>query len=327
MSSSNFSSSPRNDHDDYAYNPQFSWHFLHPRYWGTWLAVIFACLLSFLPIFLKRALAQSLAKLAVKVKSKANTRARVNLQMCFPEKSVDEREKILQEMYITSVMFLIGFASTSLRSKAWLEHNTTIRGFEHVEHVLERGENVILLVPHTWAIDIPAILLASRGHPVSAMAKSQKNKVSDWLMHKQRVQYGGRVYDRSVGIKPFIKSVRKDGYLGYYLPDEDLGREHSVFVDFFATQKATIAGLGRLSTLSKSKIVPLFAMFNSETGQYELDFYPELPFPTGDEHQDARMMNACIEDYVSKQPEQYMWILRLLKTRPDSDINPYQLKL
>ncbi len=319
-------SSPRNDFDDYAYNPQFQLIFLHPRYWGTWFAVFICCILSFLPTSVKRFIAGYLAQLAIKVKSKANTRARVNLEMCFPEKSHQAREAILQQMYITSTMFLIGFAATSLRSKKWLENNSIIRGFEHVENVLERGDKVILLVPHTWPIDIPAILLASRGHPVSAMAKAQKNPVSDWLMHKQRVQYGGRVYERSVGIKPFIKSVRKDDYLGYYLPDEDLGRVHSVFVDFFATQKATISGLGRLSTLSKAKIVPLFAMFNSQSGLYELDFYPELPFPTGDEHQDARMMNECIEKYVSQRPEQYMWILRLLKTRPDSDVNPYQNK-
>lgn len=311
-------SSPRNDFDEYAYNPQFQRRFLHPRYWGTWLAVFLACLISFFPTAVKRTIARGLTKLAIQVKNKANTRARVNLTMCFPDKSQQEREEMLFNMYVTSIMFLMGFASASLRSKQWLESHTTVRGLEHVEQVLAQGENVILLVPHTWAIDIPAILLASRGLPVSAMAKSQKNLVSDWLM-----QYGGRVYDRSVGIKPFIKSVRKDGYLGYYLPDEDLGREHSVFVDFFATQKATIAGLGRLSTLSKARIVPLFAMFNTQTGCYELDFYPQLPFPTGDEQQDARMMNECIEAYVTQHPEQYMWILRLLKTRPDSDVNPY----
>ncbi|ENM3882660.1 lauroyl-Kdo(2)-lipid IV(A) myristoyltransferase [Vibrio cholerae] len=318
-------SSPRNDFDEYAYNPQFQRRFLHPRYWGTWLAVFLACLISFFPTAVKRTIARGLTKLAIQVKNKANTRARVNLTMCFPDKSQQEREEMLFNMYVTSIMFLMGFASASLRSKQWLESHTTVRGLEHVEQVLAQGENVILLVPHTWAIDIPAILLASRGLPVSAMAKSQKNLVSDWLMHKQRVQYGGRVYDRSVGIKPFIKSVRKDGYLGYYLPDEDLGREHSVFVDFFATQKATIAGLGRLSTLSKAKIIPLFAMFNTQTGCYELDFFPQLPFPTGDEQQDARMMNECIEAYVTQRPEQYMWILRLLKTRPDSDENPYSI--
>lgn len=314
----------RDDFDEYAYNPQFQWGFLAPKYWGTWIAVFFACLASFLPKSIKQSLAQSLAKLAVKPKSGAGKRARVNLSMCFPDKAESERETMLYNMYVTAIMFMMSFASTSLRNKQWLEKNTTIRGFEHVEAILAQDERVILLVPHTWAIDIPAILLASRGLPVSAMAKSQKNLVADWLMHKQRVQYGGRVYDRSVGIKPFIKSVRKDGYLGYYLPDEDLGRDHSVFVDFFSTQKATISGLGRLAKLSKAKIVPLFAMYNSETGQYELDFYPALPFPTGDEHQDARMMNECIEEYVTQKPDQYMWILRLLKTRPDSDQNPYK---
>ncbi|NAX40225.1 lauroyl-Kdo(2)-lipid IV(A) myristoyltransferase, partial [Vibrio sp. V26_P1S5P106] len=311
--------SPRNDFDEYAYNPQFQWHFLHPRYWGTWLAVFFACLISFLPNWLKRAIARGLATLAVRVKSKANNRARVNLAMCFPEKTVTEREAILYNMYITSTMFLMGFPSITLRSKQWLKKQTTIRGFEHLDQVIKNGDNVILLLPHTWSVDIPAIFLASEGLPITAMIKQQKNLLSDWLMHRQRVQYGGRINKRESGIKRFIHAIRKDGYLGYYLPDEDLGRKHSVFVDFFATQKATMAGLGRLATLSKAKVVPLFTIFNTETGRYELDFYPALPFPTGDDRQDARMMNQCIEAYVTQRPEQYMWILRLLKTRPDSD--------
>ncbi len=319
--------SPRNDFDEYAYNPKFQLSFIHPRHWGIWLTILIGGITSYLPTSVRRLLATLLAKLAMKTKGKASIRARINLKMCFPDKSTLEREKILFDMCITSTMFLLGYAATLLRSERWLEKNTTVRGFEHVETVLKRNEKVILLVPHTWSIDIPAILLASKGFPVSAMAKAQKNPVTDWMMYKQRVQYGGRIYDRSVGIKPFIKSIRKDNYLGYYLPDEDLGREHCVFVDFFATQKATIAGLGRLSKLSKAKIVPLFSMFNTETGQYELDFYPELPLPTGDEHQDARMMNECIENYVSKHPEQYMWILRLLKTRPDINAkNPYRIQ-
>ncbi|MDN3632418.1 lauroyl-Kdo(2)-lipid IV(A) myristoyltransferase [Vibrio lentus] len=314
----------RNDFDPKAYNPEFEWGFLAPKYWGTWIAVLLSSLVCFLPNSIRLALAKFMAKQAVKIKNKANRRARVNLEMCFPEQSVEQREETLYQSYVTSISFLMGFASLTLKSKTWLENNTSINGLSNLTDITDSGENVILLVPHTWAIDIPAVLLASRDLPVSAMAKAQKNKLSDWLMHRQRVQYGGRVYDRSGGIKPFIKSVR-DGYLGYYLPDEDLGREHSVFVDFFATQKATISGLGRLSKLSKAKIVPLFAQYDSNTGQYTLDFYPALPFPTGSEEEDARMMNQCIEDYVSKKPEQYMWILRLLKTRPDSNINPYKI--
>lgn len=316
-----------NEHyDKQAYNPAFSWVFLHPKYWGTWCAVLIASLISLLPHRVRRTLASAFAKQALKLNSKANQRARVNLAMCFPERTDAERETMLFNSYVTAGSFLMGFASLSLRSKEWLENNTVIRGEEHLTALKARGESAILLVPHTWAIDIPAILLASRGLPVSAMAKKQKNPVSDWLMHRQRVQYGGRVYERSGGIKPFIKSIR-EGYLGYYLPDEDLGPEHSVFVDFFATTKATISGLGRLAKLSRAKIVPLYAIYNSETGQYEIEISAPLsPFPLDTEEQDARQMNQCIEQYVTERPEQYMWILRLLKTRPSGESNPYEIK-
>ncbi len=129
-------------------------------------------------------------------------------------------------------MFFFRFGLLSLRSPKWLQNRCQIRGLDILRQHIDNNENVILMVPHSWAIDVPAILLASMGMPVSAMAKKQKNDVADWLMHKQRVQYGGRVYERSGGIKPFLKSIR-DGYVGYYLPDQDHGPEHSVFVDFF----------------------------------------------------------------------------------------------
>ncbi len=192
---------------------------------------------------------------------------------------------------------------------------------EHLKELQANGQSAILLVPHSWCIDVPAILLASTGLPVSAMANSQKNPLTDWLMHKQRVQYGGRVYDRSGGIKPFIKSV-KDGYLGYYLPDQDHGPEQSVFVDFFATEKATLPGLGKLAKVSRAKIVPTFASYNIETGKYEIEIKEPIDDLSGDEHIDARVMNKVVEDFVNPKPEQYMWILKLLKTRRDGN-DPY----
>jgi lauroyl-KDO2-lipid IV(A) myristoyltransferase len=224
---------------------------------------------------------------------------------------------MIKNTFITSICFLLSFPAVTIRGRSWLQKKSIIKGMDNITQYTKNNENVILLVPHTFAIDIPAILLASTGMPVSAMAKKQRNEVNDWLMHKQRVQYGGRVYERSGGIKPFIKSIR-DGYLGYYLPDQDHGPEHSVFVDFFATTKATLSGLGKLSKLSRSKIVPVFAMYNIHTNQYEIEIHPAFtPFPTESEEGDARAMNAFIEECATKRPEQYMWILKLLSTQKD----------
>ncbi|WP_325205770.1 hypothetical protein [Vibrio sp. 03_296] len=63
----------------------------------------------------------------------------------------------------TAGIYLLTFASLTTRSKKWLTRNTNIKGMEHLQTVLDRKSNVILMVPHTWTIDIPAIVLASRG--------------------------------------------------------------------------------------------------------------------------------------------------------------------
>ncbi len=70
--------------------------------------------------------------------------------------------------------------------------------------------------------------------------------------------------------------------------------------------------------------MPMYVTYNLETHKFQMDFYPALPVPTGDDHQDARLINSFIEQCVGARPEQYMWILRLLKTRPDTHINPYK---
>ncbi|EKO3948581.1 lauroyl-Kdo(2)-lipid IV(A) myristoyltransferase [Vibrio fluvialis] len=310
-------SSARDDFDPKAYNPRLTWRFFAPKYWGTWLTLLVWIPFSLLPHRFRYWLSVQIANRMVTKKTGTILNARTNLAHCFPEKSHDEREQILRDMLITAGVFLTGFGLLTLKSRAWLQQQCDIRGLEHLRAVQDQGKNVILLVPHTWTIDIPAILLASMDLPVAAMAKKQKNEVQDWLMHRQRVQYGGKVHERDDGVKPFIKSVR-DGYLGYYLPDQDHGAEASVFVDFFATTKATLKGLGKLTKVSRSAIVPVLAMIDAKTGRYVVEIHPAFEnFPTETEEQDARMMNQFIEQTMTIHPEQYMWTLRLLKTQPD----------
>ena len=310
-------SSARDDFDPKAYNPRLTWRFFAPKYWGTWLTLVVWIPFSLLPHQFRYWLSTKLANKMIKKKTGTMLNARTNLAHCFPEKSVEEREQILLNTLVTAGVFLTGFGLLTLKSRHWLQQQCDVRGLEHIKAAQEQGKNVILLVPHYWTIDIPAILLASLDLPVAAMAKRQKNEVQDWLMHRQRVQYGGKVHERDDGVKPFIKSVR-DGYLGYYLPDQDHGADVSVFVDFFATTKATLKGLGKLSKLSRAAIVPVFTSIDAKSGRYTVDIYPAFDdFPTQSEEQDARMMNKFIEQTVSQSPEQYMWTLRLLKTQPD----------
>lgn len=305
----------RNDFDPKAYNPKFQWSFLAPKFWTTWLGILFAIPFSFLPISLHRWLASRAAK---KIMSKSRGqahRARVNLTHCYPDMSEAKREGIISKMLITAGTYLMRFPLLTLRSRKWLERNTTVNGLEHFTKAKEQGQNVIFLVPHTWSVDVFAMLLASQGHPMCTMVKSQKNALSEWAMSKQRKHYGGRLYERAGGIKPFIKAVN-DGYTGYFLPDQDHGPKKSVFVDFCATTKATLPVMGFLAKATKSTVIPIWTEFNTNSGQFEIDVYPALDnFPTDSPENDALAMNCFIEQCCEQKPEQYMWNLKILQSR------------
>jgi lauroyl-KDO2-lipid IV(A) myristoyltransferase len=76
--------------------------------------------------------------------------------------------------------------------------------------------------------------------------------------------------------------------------------------------------LGKLTKLTKANIVPMFQAYNAKTGKYELHIFPALEnFPTGDDTQDAIVMNKALEAMIETHTEQYMWILSLLRSRPD----------
>lgn len=316
----------RDDFDPKAYNPQFQAAFLKPKYWGTWLGMLFSIPFSFMPLAFHRKLAKIATK---KVMSKTRghaQRARVNLELCYPQMPKEKREQIIHDMLVTASTYFMRFPLLTLRSRKWLAKNTRVNGLEHFEKVKTAEQNVIFLVPHTWSVDVFAMLLTTQGHKVCTMVKSQKNELSEWAMSMQRTQYeGSRLYERSGGIKPFIRAVN-DGYIGYFLPDQDHGPKQSVFVDFCATTKATLPVMGLLAKATKTKIIPVWTEFDIKTGEFVIDVYPALEnFPTGSPEGDARAMNEFIEQCCEDKPEQYMWNLKLLQNQPNQQ-SPYQAK-
>lgn len=69
-------------------------------------------------------------------------------------------------------------------------------------------------------------------------------------MHVQRMQYGGRIFTRESGIKPFLRSIQS-GYVGYWVPDEDHGPQNSVFVPFLLPKKPRSKGLAKWLSCAK----------------------------------------------------------------------------
>ena len=73
-----------------------------------------------------------------------------------------------------------------------------------------------------------------------------------------------------------------------------------------------------MARVTNAAVIPMFPIYNAEKGVYQIEILPQIEFDESPE-QSAREMNRIIEYFVGKNPEQYVWILRLLKTRRDGE--------
>ena len=120
---------------------------------------------------------------------------------------------------------------------------------------------------------------------------------------------------------PVMRAMRQ-GLPFYYLPDMDNGRRNSIFVPFFGQQAATVPMVSRLSKVMKAKVLWCIATMTEEG--YEVEITPPIEnFPTADARADTCRLNAELEAWIRKHPDQYLWVHRRFKTRPEGEPSVY----
>ncbi len=304
--------------------PEFKKNYLSPVYWSTWFLLGMIAGISMFPPSFRDPVLAKIGRWAGRLSKKARRRATINLSLCFPEKSDTEREIIVDKMFITALQSIVMMVELAIRGPEKFQKRVFWKGLEILEEIRHNNRNVIFLVPHGWSVDIPAMLLAAQGKKMAAMFHQQRNPVIDYVWNSVRRKFGGRLHAREDGIKPFIQSVRQ-GYWGYYLPDQDHGPEYSEFADFFATYKATLPIIGRLMNISQAMIIPLFPVYDEKKHLLTIEIRPPMDacIASADNKTIARQMNKTVEILVGPHPEQYVWVLKLLKTRKSNEADPY----
>jgi Kdo2-lipid IVA lauroyltransferase/acyltransferase len=280
--------------------------------------VIFACmyLLCLLPLALLSRIGNAIGSLTWPLARERREVIRVNLEKCFPGKSAAEREALARSHWRHFCRSFIERGIAWWGSRERIVGMVRVEGMEHLEAL--RGRPVVLFAPHFVAFDA-TITRLSCDMPIAVIFGRQKDPVFDALLYRGRARFGGHIFPRQAGIKEGLKAIR-ELWRFWYMPDMDFGPNRAVFVPFFGVPAATVTGLSYLARETGAAVVPCVTRMLAGGAGYVATLYPPLPdFPGGDDTADARRMLAFIEERVLEMPDQYYWLHKRFKTRPEGE--------
>ncbi|WP_351077376.1 lauroyl-Kdo(2)-lipid IV(A) myristoyltransferase [Shewanella sp. CAL98-MNA-CIBAN-0140] len=300
------------------FDTRFNKSLLHPRHWGTWLAIAVLFLFGALPASIRDPIARLFARIVMKVAKKPLRIAKVNITHCFPDKSPADVDALIKQNVETFVITLLSQAELLIRSKAHLKRRIQLNGIENVQAAREAKQPIIFIMPHVWPMEYAGLRI-NMEIPLVTMAKAHRNGLFNWFSNRMRSSQGGRVYMREAGIRALLAELKNDNSF-FYLPDEDLGPEKSIFAPFMGTVKATLPVVGRLAQAGNAQVMPVKIGYDQQAKQFIMTVLPAVnPDEMIGKENEAIALNKVVEQVINAYPEQYMWFLKLLKTRPPGE--------
>jgi lauroyl-KDO2-lipid IV(A) myristoyltransferase len=299
---------------------------LHPKHWLTWLGLGVYFLFTFLPMSLLDQVGSWLGGYAAKKNRKRFNIARVNLSLCFPDKSSRYIDAMVIDHFRAQVRGAMHLFMIWWRPVFLVRRSIIREGFDQIDFHKAEGKQVIVLLCHTVGLDF-AVASISMDYNTNGPYKPMRNEVVDFMFSHGRTRfgakYGGKLFTRDDGLRPLIKETRA-GKVLIYLADEDLGLANSVFAPFFGVPKATIPVLGRMTKACNAVVLPCVSCYDPKLKKYRVKILPAIEgFPAGDDSVDAAAMNSAIEKTVLECPTQYMWTFRYFQTRPEGEAPVY----
>jgi len=284
----------------------------------TRLGIFLLWLLHFLPLPLLAKLGNGLGLLLFWLAGERRLVADTNLRLCFPALMESERTALVKRTFQSFARSFIERCILWWSPAERIQGYIRVEGLEHYTKAQAHGP-VILLAPHFVALDVGGSWMTQHADIVSVYSNQKNRLFHDMLLHG-RSRFGNqKLYARQQGLRPVIKAMREQRPF-YYLPDQDLAIKDGVFVPFFGVPAATLTTVPRLAEMTGARVVPCISKLLPDGKGYEVRFYPAWEnYPTGDVTADTRYMNEFIEQRVREMPEQYFWLHKRFKTRPEGE--------
>ena len=304
---------------------QFSLNLLHPRHWLIWFGFLVWRLITALPFPVLLLLGKGIGLVVFSFRTRRKTIAKRNIEVCFPALSERAQHEMLRNNFINTGIAFMEIGMAWWWSSRRLAKLLSYEGLEHLKSIPE-GRGTMLLGIHYTTLEIGGAAVAMVTQ-MDGMYRAHGNPVYDYIQASGRVSKGSGdtvVFERR-DVRGTMKAL-KAGRTLWYGPDQDYGLGQGLFAPFFGIQAATVYATARFADKTGAAVLPFNHIRLPGSQGYKVTFHAPLEsFPSGDDLVDATRINQLIEKFILLQPDQYLWVHRRFKNRPEGDPDIYNL--
>lgn len=274
-----------------------------------------------LPRPLSRAFAIGISQIVYLLHRRLRRVGMRNLTLAFPEMSDAERKRILRGEFRSLGRQLAEVCRFPKYTKENVDDIVVYEGFENYEQARARGKGVLLFAGHFGGWELSSFVLSLHGHWMYVLMRNMDNAYLNRLILHYRTMHGNRAVDKDEFVRGLLSAMKSGDVVGMLI-DTNMTPPQGIFVDFFGIPACTASGMARIALRTDAAVVPTFTIWDEKLGKYRLRFDPALPLVrTGELDADitanSQMFTKVIEDYVRQYPDQWLWVHRRWKTRPE----------
>jgi KDO2-lipid IV(A) lauroyltransferase len=298
------------------------------RYWLEFLPVwLIAQTLRWLPRPVARAVAGGIAMLVYRFHPRLRRVGIRNLELAFPEKSPEEREQIVKGVYRSLGRLLAEVPKFPDYTLENVERIAVYDGLDNYLAARDRGKGVLFLTAHLGGWEIGSFVHSLHGHWLNIVARRLDNPLLERWVLRLRSLHGNKIHDKDEYARGLLAAMRHGETVGA-LMDTNMTPPQGVFVNFFGLPACTAAGIARVAMHTGAAVVPAFTIWDEALDKYRIRFEPAIPTVcSGDDEADVvantQSYTAAIEQAVRAHPEQWLWVHRRWKTRPEGEPGLY----
>ena len=284
-------------------------------------------LLGWPPRRVARAIGALVGSIALLLTPRLRRAGDLNLRLAFPQKTATERRQILRKLYRNLGWLLAEFCQmpgyTAQQTQSFIRYE----GLEHYLAARDQGKGVLILTGHLGAWELSSFYHSLMGYPMSIVIRRLDNPLVDNLVNHIRCLHGNQVLHKDDFARGLLGSMRRGETVGI-LMDTNMTPPQGAFVDFFGHSACTGSGLARVAMKTGARVLPGFLLWEEATQQYVLRFGAPLNLPTSENAEadvlaHTALFTKVIEDYIRQYPDQWLWVHRRWKTRPQGEAAIY----